>query len=334
MILVVGVVGGSACTPAPHTAGLVQRNITISDPLFGPVNRTYFLNVPSSANTGTLVVGFHGQGTKAQDWANSHTFQLLAPKWVFAYPQGMSDVGTASYDSGWNLNTNGDNSTCLAGTTGTGCHASCRSLGLCGRCSWSSCYDDKLFVLEMIRVLQDEFCLARSRIVAAGESNGAMFLHELTDTYPHLFRAVVPVFGLPLLGYSTGLHFNLLASAGARRPWVMQLHDRNDTTIPWQGGASAAGWLYEPLARTLGKWAAVHGCAEAAVPDPSRRVNGSAPDPATHMRCYSHPNCTDGAQVAHCMYDGEHGDWPTQPNADTLVVQFFVDAMRGNGSLR
>ena len=311
----------SACVPPPVSErGLQLRTLVVRDSVFGAVNRSYYLRLPEII-AGPLVLGFHGQGSKASDWANGHTFQDLAPgtDWVYAFPQGMHDLTGSAFDSGWNVGTNGDNSTCLAGTTGTGCHSSCRARGLCGRCSWSSCYDDRAFVTQLLSALTAEFCL--THYFAVGESNGAMFMHELIDSFPSLFLAAVPVFGLPLLGYSTGYSFGLLTQTSRPRTSILQLHDRNDTTIPWQGGASTAGWLYEPLARTLGKWAAIHGCSDAAFSDPSRQVNGSAPDPATHMACFAHPHCTRGAQVAHCMYDGEHGTWPSQPNADMLVMK-------------
>ena len=236
----------------------------------------------------------------------------------------MADGGKAGFDSGWNVGTNNDTSTCLAGTTGTGCHDSCAKRGWCGRCSWSPCYDDRAFVEQLLALLLDELHYDKSRVYAVGESNGAMLIHFLAQTLPGTFAAVSPVFGLPLIGYAVGPTYNLIRQAQAvSRTSLLQIHDRSDVTIPWRGGNSSDGWLYESLERSTGPWAAIHGCELVPSLDPIQH------DPKTRMACYKHRSCQAGSAVAYCMYDGTHGAWPSQPIADRLIWTFFTNRTLG-----
>ena len=102
--------------------------------------------------------------------------------------------------------TAGDNSTCIVGTTNTGCYDSCAALGKCGRCNWNTCYDDGAFVEAVVDDLDRAFGVDRSRLFVFGESNGGMAVHYLiASRLPGgLFLGAAPVFGLPLLGYAAG----------------------------------------------------------------------------------------------------------------------------------
>jgi poly(3-hydroxybutyrate) depolymerase len=309
--------------PSKHGT-LSKRTILIEDPGLGIVNRTFFIQSPVNSTLGPMPVlmGFHGQGHRANEWANQHSFDLLASMrgWVTVYPQGMADGGSGTFDAGWNVGTNDDNSTCLPGTTGTGCHDSCRTLNLCGRCAWSTCYDDRAFVEQLLAQVKSELRVDEARVFAVGESNGAMLIHYLAASLPGTFAAAVPVFGSPLLGYLTGPAYQLVTDSRVRRTSVLQLHDRSDTTIPWQGANSADGWLYEPMMRSLGTWAALHGCAIAVTADPV-----PTGDPTTHTACFWHKGCLGGNFVGYCMYDGNHGDWPSQPFADQFIWHFLTN---------
>ncbi len=81
--------------------------------------------------------------------------------------------------------------------------------------------------------------------------------------------------------------------------------------------------MYESLERSLGPWAALHGCALTPTADPA------AYDPSTNMRCFVHGGCAAGTAVSHCMYDGTHGTWPGQPAADRLIWRFLTNRTLG-----
>ena len=59
--------------------------------------------------------------------------------------------------------------------------------------------------------------------------------------------------------------------------------------------------------------------------------------PSTHTRLSAHglQDCAGGARVMQCLYDGIHGQWPTQPGGDDLVWWFatrIVNATRARGA--
>jgi poly(3-hydroxybutyrate) depolymerase len=307
----------------PNAFTATNETLTIQDPGLGAVNRTFSLTSPppsSGAASGidALLVVFHGQGGTSAAARAEHSFDALAAasgRFVVAYPQGMGD-GTQG--TGWNVGTAGDDSTCLPGTTATDCYDSCRALGRCGRCNWSTCHDDVAFVRSLVAAVERRFPGIERRFVVGG-SNGGMMIHWLLAQWPGAFDGAVPVFGTPLLGYlAGGKGAPLLRSAQAsRRTAILSLHDRSDTVVPWQGGRDSDGWLYETLERTMDVWAAVHGCGADASPVSTPLSGGSA-----KVACTAYPDCGSGV-VQQCLYDGTHGTWPEQPRGDDAVWSFF-----------
>ena len=326
----------AGCPPAPTYEPLSKRTLVVEDPRFGPITREYVLHLPAHGKVPTgspLALGFHGQGGRAHEMPSDHALwseRASENGWITAYPQGLADFPTG-FDSGWNVGTNHLNSTCLASTPklyGDGCHESCAKLDMCSNCCWSTCYDDVAFVQALLASLEAELCLDTTRYFAWGESNGAMMVHYLSQRLPGTFAGVVPYYGLPLLGQLVGPDYELVRNAvEAARTSLLQMHDRSDATVPWQGGASADGWLYEPLNATVGVWAALHGCSLRSTLDPTPY------DPSTDTRCYWHAACRGGARVGFCLYDGEHGDEPRQRRADRLVWDFVLNVSRAVGEL-
>jgi poly(3-hydroxybutyrate) depolymerase len=250
---------------------------------------------------------------------------------VVVLPAGLSEtlVDTGENDTTWNCGAAADNSTCVEGTTNAHCLASCQRLGRCGRCNWATCYDDSVFVKTLVELLASSFRLDSTRYFVVGESNGGMLVHYLLSKLPGMFRAAAPTFGLPLAGYLVGPEYQLVTQRGlASTSSVLQLHDRSDTVIPWQGGESSDGWLYESRDRTMGVWAAIHNCSLRPVGEATPFDGGPS-----SLACWKYPGCAatsnelpSAAVIKYCMYDGGHGDWPDQPRADDLVWSFFHSA--------
>ena len=85
-----------------------------------------------------------------------------------------------------------------------------------------------------------ELCVDWSRVYVHGESNGGMLAYHLMQTMPSTFAAVIPWFGLPLLGYSFGPGFEAVRKPGAAgRTALLHLHGRQDTFIPPGGGVAS-----------------------------------------------------------------------------------------------
>lgn len=163
-----------------------------------------------------------------------------------------------------------------------------------------------------------------------GESNGGMLMHYLMQERPGKFLGAAPAFALPLLGYLDGSKFQLVTqSVLASRTSMLSLFPRSDTVIPWSGGRDAEGWLYEDRDKTLGLWAALHGCNLVATYMKSPYEGGQK-----HLECFDYANCKSGGQISYCMYDGVHADWPDQPDADTMIWTFLSSLLSGGDTRR
>ena len=66
----------------------------------------------------------------------------------------------------------------------------------------SSCWDDIGFIAAILDWLEENLCVDRDRVHLTGLSNGAMMSYQLASTHVgHRIASMVPVAGLPLLGF-------------------------------------------------------------------------------------------------------------------------------------
>merc|ERR1712048_1155988 len=86
---------------------------------------------------------------------------------------------------------------------------------------------------------------------------GGMFVHTLMTTMPTTFKAVVPVFGLPLVGQWNIGRYGVPETLSSVS--VLYMHGRSDTVIPAHGGW-AGGWNYVSGKQAMQALASVHGC--------------------------------------------------------------------------
>lgn len=312
--------------------------ITVMD--FVPVNRSFWIQAPAGVGQSQpvpLLLALHGQYGQADAMAREHDYGSLGSTlgYITVFPQGIDDAvpGGVDMGTGWNVGTAGDEQTCIPLIVGlfADCYASCRARGRCGDCNWSGCFDEKLFVRSVISAVSSVMCIDESRIYLTGESNGGMLAHYLVQELPGIFAAVVPWYGLPLLGYGLGAEFELVRDqAASRQTAMLQLHGRQDQIMPVAGGVSAGdlpGWIYEPLNKVQQGWAAVHGCNTRATPVKTYWDGGQH-----NFSCLEYGGCTSGRQVVRCLYDGHHGDRPGQGASDQITIwfllQFRLDASR------
>lgn len=114
-----------------------------------------------------------------------------------------------------------------------------------------------------------------------GASAGGEFTYYLTKKNPWLARAVIPIYGLPLVDM-------LKVPKDLSTVPIMQLHDRSDLTEPWQGGNADDGWIFESVTTTLAMWARNHSCKS------SRKLKGvNTPFDGgnANMVCQEHKQC-------------------------------------------
>jgi len=297
---------GCGMKPPADRAQVTVSKIYVEDPEFPQYSgkRTFAQFIPSSydMNTRTNIFMFlhgwdddwHGEafgtdGTKYNKLAKKHGF-------ITMYPKGKADSQDGSGIS-WNYGTNNDTSTCTKDNDGWECYDSCKATNRCTRCSWSSCYDDFAFLKTFVKWIHRNFCV--DKIYLIGSSNGGMMVYQLASLYPDLFDGYFPIFGLHLQGY-------LLTPPELTDKPLFHLHDRSDDTIPWRGGD--AGWLYVSLNQTFNRWGKVHGCEGGRKIMPTKWSGDNDPD-GRNLTCWEYTKC-DTPQ-AYCLYDGQHGDWPT-----------------------
>mmetsp|Transcript_15401 Transcript_15401/g.30286 ORF Transcript_15401/g.30286 Transcript_15401/m.30286 type:complete len:338 (-) Transcript_15401:81-1094(-) len=305
----------------------------------GQPDRDYAISVPSAlATPGQLLpvlFYLHGQG---DSWpgSNSTSFDALGQRegFITVYPKGLGDFNGTIQDSyiAWNTGLYDGglqkaDDTCFADTVGT-CYDSCKAQQLCSNCGWSTCHDDVLFLSLLIDHVIKQFQGDADRVYILGCSNGGMMTHHLAQRLGPRLAAVMPVYGLPLIGFLN------VSSPLASVP-ILQLHDRSDTVIPLQGGASGDGWLYYGVTATLSAWARVHRCHHSATSISTPFDGGSV-----HLSCISYHGCQEptvsksssregntsgdsdqNRAVVLCTYDGEHGSWPA--HAEELAWWFF-----------
>lgn len=315
----------------PHS--LHERRLQVSD--FEPVQRTYWIQVAGrsaqAASPAPLLLAFHGQTDTADNFAESHNFTHIGMEHglMAAYPQGMNDSFPGEEQgTGWNVGSAGaaGNMTCVLEGVGDayGCYRSCRKLKKCGRCNWSTCYDDVLFVRKLLEAVAQDFCIDMARVYLQGESNGAMFVQHVAREMPEVFAGVAPWFGTPMVGFLLGHQSQLIRSrAAASQVAYLSLHGRNDTTIPPGGGETDGGWIYEPQIQAVGVWAAIHGCKLRASPIRTPWDGG-----VLNFACEEHLLCSSGRRVIQCMYNGVHGDWPSNMDGDEATLWFLLQFSR------
>lgn len=285
-----------------------------------------------------LLIYLHGQG---DTWPgnNAMQFDALSAKHGFsvAYPEGLGDFGGSIREEyiAWNVGLVDRgvamaNTTCYADTQGT-CYDSCLSSGDCSACGWSTCHDDVAFISMLIDTAGNNHGTDLRRVYLTGASNGGMMVHHLAHKLVHKITAVAPIYGLPLVGYM---------ALPSRQIPIMQLHDRSDQTIPWEGGVSDGGWIYESLSTVLSAWGRLHRCTT------SRKMVGIATPwdgGAANLYCQTSHGCLAVAElpvveqharrqppVIRCFFDGGHGSWPS--HIEEVLWWFFEGKERAPDS--
>lgn len=272
------------------------------------VQREYQYVVPSqcSGKSCPMLLAYHGQygsiSHEYDDTASDHGY-------IMVYLQGLGDGGCGT---GWNTVAKGQDisNTCEDphAMSGSCCYDSCKDAGCCTDnnrgCRWATCADDVKFTQEVINAMGN--VVQYGDIFATGQSNGGMLQHRLMTEMPTTFKAIVPVYGLPLVGQwdvgsSTGVPQSLQGTS------VLYMHGRSDQIIPYKGG-EAGGWTYVSEMDAMKALASVNGCSSTASAW-STPYDGLR----SHTSCVKMDDC-NGVTIAECLYDGYHGAWPTKGN--------------------
>ncbi|MEJ6549362.1 MULTISPECIES: alpha/beta hydrolase family esterase [unclassified Corynebacterium] len=154
--------------------------------------------------------------------------------------------------------------------------------------------EDVRFTRDMLAALNSTYNVDRSRIYAAGMSNGGGMVAKLACREPRLFAAVAAVAG----AYYSGTRTNCVEDAG-RAPSFLEIHGTEDETINY-GGGSRHGGTYMAARDLVEDVASRNHCQSTPV------TTALAGD----VRRQQWPMCSPGTSVVHLRVgDGGH-TWP------------------------
>jgi polyhydroxybutyrate depolymerase len=253
----------------------LQASVTLAAPVaetlkFGGDIRNYWLYRPEGldkAKPAPLLLVLHGSAGSGEDMmtVTQRGFERLADKEKFlvVYPDAL--------ERRWND---------LGGTA-----------------------DDVGFLLAIVDKLATDGLVDKSRVYAAGISNGGMMAQRLACEQADRLAGIATVAG--------GLPTGLAATCKPARPLpVLVIHGSEDPIVPWSGGAVAGFEEFGNVmsARDTAKfWAVANQCKESGsiLPEPDRD-----PHDGMRVRLESFIGCP--AQAAVTLVAVEHGGhtWP------------------------
>jgi len=169
---------------------------------------------------------------------------------VLVYPQG--------YNCMWNLGPEADLSDIERPTASTD--------------------EEVLFISDIIDMLSSVEGINDTNIYASGTSNGAAFSHYITAQTEHPFKGIATMV--------SGLDVDGEPLASQPTISVLQMMNKRDSIIPFDGGESITGHTYLSAEDSILAWATHNGCD--VVPQESGNEDAMF---------YHYPNCTDGVQV-------------------------------------
>jgi polyhydroxybutyrate depolymerase len=244
--------------------------------------RSYLLYVPPGAATGRpLVLVFHGAGATADQAAQETDFLQAANQegFIVAFLQGFEDT--------WN--------------EGAG-HTPARVAGV----------NDVAFTAGVLNQIEGRYSVDRSRIAAAGFSNGALLSELLGCRLAARLTLVAPVEGPLPVSVSPSCR-------PARAISVLEVHGTADEAIPYGGGhfvGSGGGTTVLSAPASAARWGSLDGC----------RTQGQAAESAhaavltTYSACHAHV-----LVELRSIQGGGHG-WPDE--VGVLVANFLHEHPR------
>ncbi|HIW91408.1 MAG TPA: prolyl oligopeptidase family serine peptidase [Candidatus Corynebacterium avicola] len=154
--------------------------------------------------------------------------------------------------------------------------------------------EDVRFTMDMLAALNTTYNVDKSRIYAAGMSNGGGMVAKLACRKPDVFAAVASVSG----AYYSGTRENCVEDTH-RAPSMLEIHGTEDETINYSGGRRHGG-SYMGARDLVQQFADRNGCQATPV------TTALAGD----VQRQQWPMCTAGTSVVHLRVgDGGHS-WP------------------------
>lgn len=178
------------------------------------------------------------------------------------------------------------------------------------------------FTGDLLDYLEENTCVDKSRIYAAGKSNGGGFVGKLAcSELSARIAAYAPVSG--------AFYTNISEPCNPARTIIpiIDFHGMADTTIPYYGGDNKLGFYLDPIPDVMRAWAQRQGCSDPTSPSDVKMKD-------EYWR--GSWSCADGSAETIVAYNisGLKHAWPsTRPNADSetptvlnatpIIIRFF-----------
>ena len=252
---------------APLSLG-AQHMVPQTLPINGS-DRTYLLHLPTGDRSGRprpLVLVLHGAQMTSALMAEITGLNAWADKegFIVVYPQGLEQHWNTIQEPG-------------------------------------SAVDDFAFVRALIANIEKTYSVDRSRVFAAGLSNGAEFAQELGCSDDFQFKAIVAVSAT--LQVEGARH-----CAPKHTVRMIQFHGTADPTVPYLGGVVAAPRrpVVISVADDLLLWQRLNHCA----PEPKTERLPDKGEDGTHVERVSFQSCASGGELTHFRILGGGHVWP------------------------
>lgn len=268
-----GAAGGRGdATTSAGCGRTAQPGTTTLSPVVAGRTRVVVVHVPAGYRATAavpLVLDMHGSGSTAegQEVFSGMDATADADGFIVAYPQALIPDG-AGFD--WNV----------PGVPLIG-----------GRSVPPGAADDVSFLVDLVGILQQRFCVDPRRIYATGFSGGARMASQLACDGSGVFAAVAPV---------SGLRAPTPCPATRAVP-IVAFHGTADPVDPFEGHGQTY-WTYS-VPQAAADWGARDRCGPAA---------SSAPAAGVTLTTYS--DCSGGATVELYAISGEGHEWPGGPH--------------------
>lgn len=289
LVAVTATIGGTAAAQRlGRLPQLMQRPHQPADPNTTPISapgdyrfsfvhdgisREYLVHVPASYRGGPspMMVALHGGGGDADFQADDSKYKLISKSEQAGF--------IAVFPNGYSRFPNGVLATWNAGTC-------------CGAAQKNN-VDDVAFLREVIRRVEQQAHIDKSRVFMTGMSNGALMSWRMACEAPDLVRGIAPVEGTD----------NTTHCTPARPVPVIEFHSLDDDHVPLNGGKGVSALTdtnFTSVPATQEKWVKL----DRADPNPKRvlTVDGA--------HCDLHAAKPGGAPVELCLTDTGGHSWP------------------------
>lgn len=252
----------------------------------GDHTRMYKIHVPKSYKTETataVLFAFHGGGGDMNHQANDSLYNQISKSnqegYIVVFPNGYSPYKSGKLAT-WN-----------AGK----CCGDARDLKI----------DDVGFVKEIIKNLEHQLNIDKSKIFASGMSNGGMMSYRLACEMSDVFKGIAAVAGTD----------NTIDCSPKNPISILHIHAKDDTHVLFNGGAGKKAFKdlskvtdFNSVPNTMKKWVKHNACDA----KPKRVLEKEG------AYCDLYSKCKNGVEVQLCVTDTGGHSWPggKKPRSD------------------